>query len=76
MSKNDKKKPPNKIEIEEEAKKFMEAKRSGVENTDFGLREYYAGQALAGLLSRSQGLLRMSEIKREAFEWADFMLEE
>lgn len=37
-------------------------------------RIYLAGQALAGLLARHQGPIRMEEVKREAFQWADFML--
>jgi hypothetical protein len=35
-----------------------------------------AGQALAGILSGSRGALRMSEVKKEAYDWADFMLED
>jgi hypothetical protein len=37
-------------------------------------RIYLAGQALSGLLARHQGPIRMEEVKREAFQWADFML--
>lgn len=37
-------------------------------------RVYLAGQALSGLLARHQGPIRMEEIRREAFQWADFML--
>lgn len=37
-------------------------------------RVYLAGQALAGLLARHQGPIRMEEVRREAFQWADFML--
>jgi quinolinate synthase len=32
--------------------------------------------AMNALLSRSQGLVRKEDIKREAEEWADFMLED
>jgi len=39
-------------------------------------RRYLAGQALAGMLSNSRGALNMSEVKRSAYEWADFMLED
>lgn len=37
-------------------------------------RVYLAGQALSGLLARHQGPIRMEEVRREAFQWADFML--
>lgn len=37
-------------------------------------RIYLAGQALSGLIARHQGPIRMEEIRREAFQWADYML--
>lgn len=37
-------------------------------------RIYLAGQALTGLLARHQGPMRMEELKREAYQWADYML--
>lgn len=39
-------------------------------------REYIAGQALAGILSRSQGRVDMAEIKRECYSWADYFLQD
>jgi hypothetical protein len=39
-------------------------------------RIYLAGQALAGLLANQQGYSRFEDIRREAYEWADKMLEE
>ena len=39
-------------------------------------RRYLAGQALAGILANSRGTLNMSELRRSAYEWADFMLED
>jgi len=39
-------------------------------------RRYLAGQALAGMLSNSRGAVNMSEVRRSAYEWADFMLED
>lgn len=40
-------------------------------------RIYLAGQALAGLLAANRGgYIRLEEIRREAYEWADKMLEE
>ena len=39
-------------------------------------RIYLAGQALAGLLANQPGYARFEDIRREAYEWADKMLEE
>ena len=40
-------------------------------------RIYLAGQALSGLLAASRGgYVRLDEVKREAYEWADRMLED
>ena len=39
-------------------------------------RIYLAGQALAGLLASNSGYVRFEDIRREAYEWADKMLEE
>ena len=39
-------------------------------------RRYLAGQALAGILARDQRRVSWTEARREAYEWADFMLEE
>ena len=40
-------------------------------------RIYLAGQALSGLLAASRGgYVRSDEVKREAYEWADRMLED
>lgn len=39
-------------------------------------RVYLAGMAMSGLLARPQGPMRMQEVKREAYQWADFMLSE
>lgn len=39
-------------------------------------RIYLAGQALAGLLANNSGYIRFEDIRREAYEWADKMLEE
>lgn len=35
-----------------------------------------AGQAMAALLSRSSGHTHKADIKREAYEWADYMLDD
>jgi len=39
-------------------------------------RRYLAGQALAGLLINSRGASQMADIKRAAYDWADYMLDE
>jgi len=65
----------SKIEIEEEAKEFIKGRQEEVElGKMFSLREFHAGMALSGLLARSRGVVPMSELKREAYEWADYML--
>lgn len=63
--------------LEEEAKEFVEQKRGTQKVAPKGCtaRQLFAAAALSGLLSRSQGPVRMDEIRREAFEWADYMLE-
>ncbi len=35
-----------------------------------------AGQVLAALLSRSPGHVHRADIKREAYDWADYMLDD
>jgi|TARA_R110000803_G_scaffold168601_1_gene231647 hypothetical protein len=37
-------------------------------------RRYFAGQALTGLLAAGAG--RADEVKREAYNWADYMLDD
>lgn len=69
--------PRKPIDLEAEAKRFVEAKK----NTNGPMlvvtpRIQLAGMAMAALLIRHSGSVRREEIKREAFEWADFMLEE
>ena len=60
--------------IETEAKAFR--KRLTPKQTKaLTTRRYLAGQALSGILSRGRGIVNMHEVRREAYEWADFMLE-
>jgi len=61
--------------LEQEAKKYTRKKRNPDMIKPLTARRYLAGQALAGILSGSRGALNMSEVKRSAYEWADFMLE-
>ena len=62
--------------LEQEAKKYTRKKRNPDMIKPLTARRYLAGQALAGILSGSKGFLNMSEVKRSAYEWADFMLED
>ena len=62
--------------LEQEAKKYTRKKRNPDMIKPLTARRYLAGQALAGILSGSRGALNMSEVKRTAYEWADFMLED
>ena len=61
--------------LEQEAKKYTRKKRNPDMIKPITARRYLAGQALAGILSSSKGSLNMSEVKRSAYEWADFMLD-
>jgi hypothetical protein len=62
--------------LAEEAKKYTNKKRTPRTLKPLTSRRYLAGQALAGILSGSRGALNMSEVKRTAYEWADFMLDD
>ena len=62
--------------LEQEAKKYTRKKRNPDMIKPLTARRYLAGQALAGILSGSRGALNMSEVRRTAYEWADFMLED
>ena len=61
--------------LEQEAKKYTRKKRNPDMIKPLTARRYLAGQALAGILSGSKGSLNMSEVRRSAYEWADFMLD-
>lgn len=65
-----------KVKIEEEAKQFQAKKRNLGPPKPMSSRIYLIGMAMNALLSRTQGPVRREEIKREAEEWADFMLED
>jgi len=62
--------------LEKEAKKFAKQKRKTPENQALTSRIYLAGQALCGLLSGARSSNDMREIKRQAYDWADYMLDE
>ena len=65
-----------KVKLEEEAKEFQAKKRRVGPPKPMTSRIYLVGMAMNALLSRSSGPVRREEIKREAEEWADFMLED
>ena len=62
-------------DIETEAKNFKKKKVTAKSLKPLTSRRYLAGQALSGILSRGRGTVNMHEVRREAYEWADFMLE-
>tara|TARA_R110000772_G_scaffold12633_1_gene38306 strand:- start:656 stop:880 length:225 start_codon:yes stop_codon:yes gene_type:complete len=63
--------------LEEEAKKYTNKKiKPSLKAKPLTSRRYLAGQAMAALLSRSPSPMHKGDLKREAYEWADFMLEE
>lgn len=64
------------IPLEEEAKQFTAKKKFGGPPKPMTSRIYLMGMAMNALLSRSTGLVRRDEIKREAEDWADFMLDD
>lgn len=64
-----------KTKLETEAKKYVQNKRTPKDTKPLTARRYLAGQALAGLLVNSKGS-QMFDIKRAAYEWADYMLSE
>ena len=62
------------IKLEKEAKAFRK-KQTPKSLKPLTSRRYLAGQALAGLLARGKGFVNRADMKREAYEWADYMLE-
>ena len=62
--------------LAEEAKKYTNKKRTPKTLKPLTSRRYLAGQALAGILSGSKGAFNMFEVRRSAYEWADFMLDD
>ena len=62
--------------LQEEAKNFKKRKVTAKSLKPLTSSRYVAGQALSGLLARSNGSVNMEVLRREAYEWADFMLEE
>ena len=68
---------PRKLPLEEEAKKFVEQKVNNLQPPKpMTARRQMAAMMAAALLARSTGNVQMSDIKREAYTWADYMLED
>lgn len=61
------------VSLEDEAKAFRQRKKV-TKPKPMTSRIYLMGAALTGLLARQQGPMRREEIKREAREWADYLL--
>jgi hypothetical protein len=61
--------------LEKEAKKFTQQKRKAPAEKNLTPRIYLAGQALGGLLAGARVSNNMREIKRQAYDWADYMLD-
>lgn len=62
--------------LEKEAKKFTQQKRKAPAERELTPRIYLAGQALSGLLAGARASNDMREIKRQAYDWADYMLDD
>lgn len=63
------------MKIEKEAKEFQQKKMPPRKPKPMTSRIYLAGQAMSALIINSKGQARMDDIKREAYEWADMMLD-
>ena len=62
--------------IEQEAKEFVQTKKVSAGIKPMTARRYFTGQAMMALMILSQGRATMKDIKREAIDWADYMLED
>jgi len=68
-------KPSLEDKLLEESLSFIESKKELSPIKPLTPRQYVASQAMTGLLARSTGLVRKEDLRREAYEWADFLLE-
>ena len=64
--------------IEQEARNFNKLRMIKTNNNDKVLttRRFLAGQALSGIIARTPSWSNKKDAVREAYEWADKMLEE
>lgn len=67
-------KSTSQISLEEEAKEFRQKKKP--ESIPLTSREYLAGAFGAAILINTRGQAPWAEIKRSAYELADYMLED
>lgn len=65
------------MKIEKEAKTYVQQKRKlPAKPKPLTSRRYLAGMAMAGLLANNRGRTRLADLKQEAFNIADVMLED
>ena len=64
--------------LEQEARNFNKLRMIKTNNNDKVLttRRFLAGHALSGIIARSPSWSNKKDVVREAYEWADKMLEE
>lgn len=62
--------------LEQEAKEYRSKRTPPAKPKPLTSRRYLAGMIACGLLARSQGFINKADLKREAFELADYLLEE
>jgi len=62
------------LSLESEAKKYRKRRRGPPK--PMTSRIYLAGQAMSALIIKTGGAARMEDIRREAYEWAEFMLDD
>ena len=65
-----------KLEKEAKAYKSLRKKPLPTQHNPLTARGYFAGQAMVVLMSQSRSSANLYDIKREAYEIADFMLED
>lgn len=69
-------KPSLEEDLKKEAVKFTQESIGPAQiEKPLTARQHLAGLVLAGLLARSQGLVSMGDLRREAYSWADYLLE-
>lgn len=64
------------MKLEEEARQFRARKKPPTPPKPMTSKIYLMGMAMNALIARSHGLVRKEDIKREAEEWAEYMLGE